>query len=312
MKKNRLFILIILIIFCLSCKKVPFYATEGAVIIISSSRTYLKTGGDNAFITVIGFNAGGEAIHDHTIVVFNATLGELLPLEVELIDGKAVVEFKSGPRSGVADITARSGNIEATPNPLQITIGSAALESLAISANPSNFTAGGGKSRIRIYAFDASGNLLSDIPIILSTTAGYFEEGKGVYVTDNDGMVEDFLRTSRSATVRAESGDKKAEMEIVVEEEEENQQPSADFTYSPSTPQKGEKVYFNGSLSSDSDGYIRSYIWDFGDGSTGYGEKISHEFTWLTTGNKTFTVVLKVTDNRGGVGVSSKTVTVIE
>jgi PKD repeat protein len=310
-KINILVLIIFVLCLChFACKKVPFYAGEGATLIISAARTTLNTGGDRTWITVIGFNSEGEAMHDHTMVVFSATLGRLEPSEVELMGGRGVVEFITDDRSGVAEIKARSGNITAEPNPLQITIGSAALETLTISANPSKFSVGGGRSHIRAYAFDVNGNLLADIPLVLTASSGSFEKNLPVYMTNAQGMVEDFLQVTENTTVTVASGDKSAQVEIEVEEESENQLPNADFSYSPSSPKRGEKVNFNGSLSSDSDGTIVSWQWDFGDGNTARGERVTHIFNWEGSENQTFSVVLKVTDNRGGEGVTTKSITI--
>lgn len=312
MKKGMIFILLVPVLLNVTCKKVPFYASEGASLTISSDKNYLKTGGEKAVIRIIGFNAEGEALHDHTLVVFNTTLGTIEPVEIELIDGKGAVEFYSNERSGLAQITARSGTIVAEPNPLEISIGSVVLESLTISVNPASFEYGGGRSTIRVYAFDVNNNLLPDIPVVLSTSNGYFSKGGGLYITNDQGMVEDYLYITESATVKAESGDKNAEIEIKVKDEEENQLPTAGFSYSPSSPKKDEIVYFNGSISTDSDGYIVSWEWDFGDGKTRFGKKVQHTYTWTDTGDKSFEVVLIVKDNRGGTDYTTKTITVYD
>lgn len=60
------------------------------------------------------------------------------------------------------------------------------------------------------------------------------------------------------------------------------------------------------STSTDSDGTIQSYAWDFGDGQTATGATASH--TYGKAG--TYTVVLTVTDNAGTSSTSSKSVTV--
>ena len=65
-------------------------------------------------------------------------------------------------------------------------------------------------------------------------------------------------------------------------------------------------VTFNGSGSTDPDGSIATYAWNFGDGTTSSGAVVSKTFN--TAG--TYTVTLTVTDNRGGKGTSSVVVQV--
>ena len=63
---------------------------------------------------------------------------------------------------------------------------------------------------------------------------------------------------------------------------------------------------FVGDGSSDSDGSIASYAWDFGDGDSESTATSSHTFD----GSGSYSVVLTVTDNDGGVTSLTKTVTV--
>lgn len=65
------------------------------------------------------------------------------------------------------------------------------------------------------------------------------------------------------------------------------------------------EVAFDGSASSDPDGSIASYTWDFGDGATGTGVTASH--TYATAG--TFTATLTVTDDSGTTATTTRTVT---
>ena len=60
----------------------------------------------------------------------------------------------------------------------------------------------------------------------------------------------------------------------------------------------------NGSASTDTDGTITNYAWDFGDGATGSGVTTTH--TYANAGD--YTVKLTVTDDDGATNVLSKTV----
>ncbi len=81
-----------------------------------------------------------------------------------------------------------------------------------------------------------------------------------------------------------------------------NEAPTAAFTISSQAGQAPFAVNFSAVLSEDVDGTIVKFEWDFGDGSSGSGENVSHTFT--TAG--TFTVVLRVTDDDGDTATNSK------
>jgi PKD repeat protein len=85
-----------------------------------------------------------------------------------------------------------------------------------------------------------------------------------------------------------------------------NGTPTASFTYSPSAPVMKSDVTFDASLSTDSDGSIASYAWNFGDGSTGSGALVKHSYSI----DGSYTVTLTVTDDRGLSASVSKPVAV--
>lgn len=90
-----------------------------------------------------------------------------------------------------------------------------------------------------------------------------------------------------------------AQISIKVSSPSSNKKPSAAISTSPD-PAEGEvpfTVEFDGTGSSDPDGNIVSYEWNFGDDTTGSGSNPSH--TYENQGN--YKVELTVTDNNGGI-----------
>jgi hypothetical protein len=65
-------------------------------------------------------------------------------------------------------------------------------------------------------------------------------------------------------------------------------------------------IQFNGSGSYDPDGEVINYIWNFGDGTLGFGEQSTH--TYVTTGK--FNVTLMVIDDYGAISKDQLTCTI--
>ncbi|MBE0512839.1 PKD domain-containing protein [Candidatus Bathyarchaeota archaeon] len=74
-----------------------------------------------------------------------------------------------------------------------------------------------------------------------------------------------------------------------------NRPPVASFTENATTVLTGEIIRFDASSSEDSDGYIISYLWDFGDGTNATDVTVDHAYD--EDGN--YTVTLTVTDDDG-------------
>ena len=87
-----------------------------------------------------------------------------------------------------------------------------------------------------------------------------------------------------------------------------NEDPVASFIYDITSDVAPATVDFNATSSHDPDGNVVDYSWDFGDGETGAGDIISHDYA--TTGP--FTVTLTVTDDEGATGSATETITFAE
>lgn len=95
---------------------------------------------------------------------------------------------------------------------------------------------------------------------------------------------------------------------VTVTVEALNRPPVADFSYSPPSPLAGEAVSFT-DKSYDPDGHIVYWHWDFGDGKTfDYAQPGS--ITYVYTSPGTYTVTLKVRDDKGAEGSTSRIIQV--
>ena len=90
--------------------------------------------------------------------------------------------------------------------------------------------------------------------------------------------------------------DKSPEDDTSESEEPSNDRPIADTSAGePYRGFPGEEIMFDGSNSYDpnEEGWIKSWHWDFGDGTNSSGEIVTHVYSNLGT----YTVVLRVVDN---------------
>ena len=94
--------------------------------------------------------------------------------------------------------------------------------------------------------------------------------------------------------VKNEFGDSDKVVKIIPVQVKGKIPPVAKFTFTVD----GTSVFFDASESYDKDGNITQYIWDFGDGTTGTGKLISHNYSE----SKTYKVTLTVVDDENLTG----------
>ncbi|TAK34897.1 MAG: PKD domain-containing protein, partial [Saprospiraceae bacterium] len=82
--------------------------------------------------------------------------------------------------------------------------------------------------------------------------------------------------------------------------------PTAAFTAGPASGNAPLTVSFDASSSTDADGSVASYAWDFGDGTSGNGGMANHTYTAAGI----FTATLTVTDNDGNAAAASLAISV--
>jgi PKD repeat protein len=87
-----------------------------------------------------------------------------------------------------------------------------------------------------------------------------------------------------------------------------NASPVAAFSATPVSGDAPLTVTFDASASSDANGSISSYSWNFGDGLVGSGAQVTHTYGSLGT----YTAQLSVTDNEGASATKNVTITVAD
>jgi PKD repeat protein len=148
--------------------------------------------------------------------------------------------------------------------------------------------------------FDATDDKLDPLITSYQWTFGDGGTGHGRIATHQYRSPGDFVVT---LTVTDVSGSRSSRPKTVAVGEGER--PKADFTFSPTSPQPEQDVFFNASSSTAGPArHLTRYDWNFGDGRSGSGATTSLRYE----AQGTYTVTLTVTDNVGLTSTASKTV----
>ncbi|MBU1049857.1 PKD domain-containing protein [Candidatus Bipolaricaulota bacterium] len=182
---------------------------------------------------------------------------------------------------------------------LQAPAGINASPTAAFTYSPSSPTAGS------TVSFNASASTDPDGSIVL-----YQWDFTGDGVADATGITQARSFSAGTYAVRLtvtdNNGATGTQVQYVVVSATANQSPNAAFTVSPSSGAPGTWFTLNASGSSDSDGSITSYVWNFGDGNTGSG--VTAYKNYANAG--VYTVQLTVTDDDGATGTTTRSVSV--
>jgi len=199
-------------------------------------------------------------------------------------DGEYTVALKVVDDDGAFSIKKESIVVKNRPPVADLTTSAAILDKEEIVT----FNASGSydpDGYIVDYSWDfGDGNTATGVTVSHSYSAS------GAYtvtltVTDDDGATDSITATK---TVR-------------------NRPPVASFTESAHTVDTDETISFDASDSYDPDGTIVSYVWDFGDGTTGTGVSVQHAYSQ----DGSYTVTLTVTDDDGATDTAEATKTVL-
>jgi PKD repeat protein len=243
----------------------------------------------------VTFNGSTSSDPDGSIVSYTWNFGDGMPgsgvtaQHAYAAVGTYTVRLTVTDNNGATGTTTQQVVISTQPNqpptaafnanPSATTVGSAILFNGSASSDPDGW--------IVSYAWQ-----YGDVATGSGATVQHAYATAGTYtvrltVTDNDGATG---TTTRQVVISAQP----------------NQPPTAAFNSSPSSTTVGSAISFNGSASSDPDGWIVSYTWQYGDGATGSGAAVQHAYAAAGT----YTVRLTVTDNGGATGTTTRQVVI--
>ena len=174
-----------------ACDKASPVAPAGTTITLSVNPTRIETAG-NATVTAIVRRENGSPVNPGTIVNFSTTLGKLDPADAPTDDtGVAETRLVGAGQIGTATVTASTGAATAATAELQI--GSLA-SSVTLVASPTAIGQTGGTVELLAVVRDDAGQLLQNLAVNFSTTAGTLDSRGAPLLTNERGEVRDVLK----------------------------------------------------------------------------------------------------------------------
>lgn len=183
-----------------SCEAAPLTAPNGSTLFLQVNPPFVIANGGIAVVTAVVTEPAGTLVPDGTEVLFFTNLGRIDPVG-KTVRGVAAVNFVSDARSGVASVTAISGQATATLADPGLTVGSALPARVSVACDPQRIVAPR-NCRLVATVFDEFGNPVQNVPVSFSLDPGEggvleetLDSGGAVLYTNSNGQVTDTLRT---------------------------------------------------------------------------------------------------------------------
>jgi PKD repeat protein len=297
------FFLFGLLVLVAACDKVALLAPTGSTVTLSITPTNIGGNGTAQIIATV-IEAGGTPVHDGTEVTFQSSVGTVDPAVARTERGIARATLRANGASGTARVIAFSGG--AASDEVEVSVGSAAAETVTVRATPSSIPANGGPVQVTATVRDVSGDPLAGATVVFASDNGSLSSNSAV--TDANGEATVALTTTRQTVVRASVAGKEGQTTINVASF-----PTATITLNPATPVAGQTFQVTITPSVPTGGSpIQNVIVDFGDGQTrtlgAAGGAVTVAHTYNRPG--TFTITVTLVDAAGERATTSTVVTI--
>jgi len=245
--------------------------------------------------------------------------GSIASYRWDFADGAGSISTQQNPTytyqtygTKIVTLAATDNNGRAATASRTITVGNqlpvATLTATSDTTTP-NVLQGAGPM---VVSFDGSGssdpdNALDGLPgTVISSYTWNFGDGSPAETGPSPTIAHTYTAIgSHTATLTVQDSDGGTKAITRTVTIVANTAPTAQFTATPPSGANNVSVFFDGSTSSDSDGRIVTYTWDFGDGTTATGATASRNY-----GPGQWTARLTVRDNSNATGTTTRTISV--
>lgn len=275
---------ILAMLIAISCDRVPLLAPTNSSVTLDAGTRVLETGGSTSLSAMV-IESSGTPVQNGTTVRFTTTLGRVDPVEAQTRNGVATTTFHAGDASGVAEVRATSGGAGGTTtttpgdgtnggtsttsntNVVLISVGSAAVDTVTVRANPSTVSTGnGGTVSVIATVVGTGGRLLVNVPVSFSASRGTLSATTAI--TDAQGEARVTLNTNGDTDISVAAGTKTATTKVTGVAG-----PSVSLTCTVgsastcATASVGQTVTFTAQRAQGS-GNVTNAVLDFGDNSS--------------------------------------------
>ena len=190
------------------CQQTQLLAPTQSTITVTAASRLLPANGETD-ITAAVVEQAGTPVQNGTVVRFTTNLGRVDPAEALTRNGVATTRFFASNSSGIARVTATSGAASGgttNSNVVEITLGTAAINTVSVRANPGSIGPSGGTVELIATVVGENGQPVSGVIVTFNADQGSLTASSAT--TNASGEARTTLTTSQQTIVSATAGTK--------------------------------------------------------------------------------------------------------
>ena len=185
------------------CDSAQLLAPTQSTITVTAASRLLPANGETE-ITAAVLEQAGTPVQNGTVVRFTTNLGRVDPVEAQTRNGVATTRFFASNNSGIARVTATSGAASGgsnNGNVVEITLGTAAINTVSVRANPGSIGPSGGTVELIATVVGENGQPVSGVTVTFNVDQGTLSASTAA--TNTSGEARTSLTTNQQTVVSA-------------------------------------------------------------------------------------------------------------